>query len=180
MASLSHLGQNPNNRDGFYTLLLHLCYFCLIMDCQIRSLCLYSLISLYCTIAASLFLFSPSNSQQQSSNRWMVKEIYSCRGHAWPLCLGYVPPSLHRDSFCVQQPPLLAQISLDLTRLINYSPGIKETSPDLLTGYFQPWTQNSNKWMDSHPIPPKRADLAVPKSLLQLSLKSNFDFCDIT
>lgn len=37
MASLSRLGQNPSSRDGFYTLVLHLCYFCLVMDCQIRS-----------------------------------------------------------------------------------------------------------------------------------------------
>lgn len=144
MASLSHLWQNPSNRGGFYTLVLHLCCFCLIMDCQIRSLHFIFPTSWW-TTDASLFLSSilqPSihlNTQQQRSNTWIIKYIYSCHGRAWPLCLGYVPPFLHRDSFCVQQLPLLAQISLNLTRLINYSPGMKgASSPDLLTGCLQP------------------------------------------
>lgn len=51
--------------------------------------------------------------------------------------MGCAPHSLPRDSFCSQQLPLLAQISLKLARPINYSPGIEGTSSDLLPGYFQ-------------------------------------------
>lgn len=67
-----------------------------------------------------------------------------------PLCLGCAPPSLHRDSFCVQQPPLLAQISLKLAGLMNYSPGIKGGCDVISSlGIF------SNELMDSHSSTPQ-------------------------
>lgn len=175
MASLSELGQNPYNRDGFFTAVLHfVAVFAWSWTARSDPHTLYSLISLYCTTDASWFLFSVLqlsihlNRQQQGSNRWLVKEIYSCHGHTWPLCSGCV----HRDSFCVKQLPLLAQIPLKLAGLINYSPGINNKGDMVWSppwGFSAwGWAQSSNKLMDAQSNTPREQ---LWQSLLQLPLQ---------
>lgn len=136
MASLSHLGQNPCNRDGFYTLLYILFpyFFILCSRCII--------ISVLNTTTLHTPKYTTAEQQQMDGN--INLEL------SRPLCLGCAPPSLHRDSFCVQQPPLLAQISLKLAGLMNYSPGIKG---DVM--WSPHWVFSAMNWWILTPAPPK-------------------------